>query len=164
MQHGSYLDVQPTIFTFADLSASLESTMNAFKDTYDILRKPAKEVIVTVVSNLDRLSTPFSPYAGHAVPLQYGFSGFSLTMTTARNFIGEAIRACNSKNLNVKVIAFDGQFLELAVSDASGKPLTVCQFMKALWKRYARCQKMKSFHFFCILPPKLDLHRTLQKH
>lgn len=41
-------------------------------------------------------------------------------MTTARNFIGEAIRACNSRNLHVKVIAFDGQFLELAVSDASG--------------------------------------------
>lgn len=118
--------------------------MNAFKDTYDILRKPAKEVFVTAVSDLDRLSTPFSPYAGHAISIQYGFSAFSITMTTARNFIGEAIRACISRNLNVKVIAFDGQFLELAVSDASGK--------------------LRSFHFFCILPPKLDLHKTLQKH
>lgn len=147
MQHGSYLDVQPTIFTFADLSASLESTMNAFKDTYDILRKSAKEVIVTVVSDLDRLSTPFSPYAGHAVPIQYGFSGFSLTMTTARNFIGKAIRACNSRNLNVKVIAFDGQFLELAVSDASEKPLTVCKFMKALWEKVCKMPKNEKLSF-----------------
>lgn len=147
MQHGSYLDVQPTIFTFADLPASLESTMNAFKDTYEILRKPAKEVIVIVVSDLDRLSTPFSPYVGHAVPIQYGFSGFSLTMTTARNFIGEAIRACNSRSLNVKVIAFDEQFLELAVSDASEKPLTVCKFMKALWEKVCKMPKNEKLSF-----------------
>lgn len=136
------------------LSASLESTLNAFKDTYDILRKPAKEVIVIVVSDLDRLSTPFSPYAGHAVPKQYGFSGFCLTMTTARNFIGEAIRAYNSRNLNVKVIAFDGQFLKLAVSDASGKTLTVCKFMKALLEKVCKMpKKWKTFISFAFFLP-----------
>jgi hypothetical protein len=139
-QHGSVQSVD-TNYTCADLRSPLQSTIRTLQEAYNILRKPAKEVIVTVVSDLDRQTNQSSPHAGHAVPIQYGFSGFSLTMDTARKFITEAVHACSSHGLKVKVIASDGQFLELATLDPSGRPITVCKFMKVLWEKVCKLPK-----------------------
>ena len=114
------------------LATSLDKSLSAIREAYHILRRAAKEVLVTVVSDLDRMGS--EDKTCNSVPIQYGFSGFSLSMTSVRGFLGDAISACEDKGLSVKVLAFDGQFAELAVKDEAGRPLTILRFMKQFWE------------------------------
>ncbi|CAC5369863.1 unnamed protein product [Mytilus coruscus] len=85
---------------------------------YEILRKPAKEVLVTVISDLERTARG-DDTSVHAVPIHYGLSGFSLPMKPVRNMLKQIVNAEHDRQLNTKAIAFDGQFMELAVEDDS---------------------------------------------
>ena len=55
------------------------------------------------------------PDLPHAMPFMYYMSGFSLNMETARNIIGNAIVEIAKHDLEIKVVAFDGQFMEISV-------------------------------------------------
>lgn len=57
----------------------------------------------------------------HGVPIHYGLSGFSLNMKVDRKILNEILLAVSGKELNVKAVAFDGQFLELSIEDDDGK-------------------------------------------
>jgi hypothetical protein len=97
------------------------------------LRKPAKEVLVTVISDLDRQARGIDSVS-HAVPIHYGLSGFSLNMKTFRGSLREIVNDICDIDLNVKAVVFDGQFLELSVEDQDGHSSTICRFMKQLWE------------------------------
>ena len=138
----------PTVRWF---ETSLQSSLQAFEEAYDVLRRPAKEILLTVASDLNRKPGPL----GHAVPIQYGLSGFSLSMETVRNFLTDAIVACLDKGLSVRAISFDGQFSELTTNDASRRPLTLLAFMKQHWenvKRMKREAKMDFLLNLCNIP------------
>ncbi|CAG2209236.1 unnamed protein product [Mytilus edulis] len=124
-----------------EMSIILEKCCSALDQAYNILRKPAKEVLLTVLSDLERNATIDNTFA-HALPIQYGLSGFSLTMISVRNILKDAVSACTEKELNVKVIAFDGQFLEISVEDDKGIPLTVLRFMKKFWEKVQHIDKV----------------------
>ena len=67
-------------------------------------------------------------------------------MPTVRGFIGEAFRACIKKNLRVRVVSFDGQFLDIVTSNGDGRPLTVLRFAKNFWQhvqRLSRSEKLQ---------------------
>jgi hypothetical protein len=97
------------------------------------LRKPAKEVLVTVILDLDRQARSIDSVS-HAVTINNGLSGFSLNMKTVRGILREIVKAICDRDLNVKAVAFDGQFLELSVEDQDGNSLTICRFMKQFWE------------------------------
>ncbi len=63
-----------------------------------------------VISDLDRVDR-FDILA-HAVQIQYYLPCYSLTMKAVRSIVAEATQCCAYSNLNVKVIAFDGQVSE----------------------------------------------------
>ncbi|CAG2219837.1 unnamed protein product [Mytilus edulis] len=107
--------------------------MEATNTAYNILRKPAKEVLVTVISDLDRQSRGDDSVV-HAVPIHYGLSGFSLSMSSVRKLLHQVVCAIHARRLNTKAIAFDGQFLEIAIADDNGKALTVSKFTKQFWE------------------------------
>ncbi|CAC5357935.1 unnamed protein product [Mytilus coruscus] len=79
----------------------------------------------------------------YALPIQYGLSGFSLTMLSVRNILKDAVSACTEKELYVKAIAFDGQVLEISVEDDKGIPLTVLRFIKKLWEKVQHIDKVE---------------------
>ena len=117
----------------------IESAIAAMQAGYNVLRRPAKEILVTVVSDLHR--TLHSSSHTHAVPIQYALSGFSLKMDTARKYIEQAVKACQDRHLMVKAIAFDGQFSEIAVNDPEKQPLTILQLMKRFWQKVQKLGK-----------------------
>ena len=55
-------------------------------------------------------------------------------MKTVRGSLREIVNAICDRDLNVKAVAFDGQFLELSVEDQDGNSLTICRFMKQFWE------------------------------
>lgn len=48
--------------------------------------------------------------------------------------MNEILLAMSEKELNVKAVAFDGQFLELSIEDDDGKALTICRLMEKHWE------------------------------
>ena len=93
---------------------------------------------MTVLSDLDRMHQRNTT---HAVPIQYGLSGYSLRMDSVRQYLEEAVLSCEKRQLFVKVIAFDGQFLEVATTGEDGQPLTILQFMKKYWQDVQKMTK-----------------------
>ena len=60
----------------------------------------------------------------------YSLSGYSLKMLSVRGLSIEAISACEENSLNVKVLAFDVQFLEIYTQGEDGRPRTLCKLAK----------------------------------
>ncbi len=106
-------------------------SLSSYDEAYNILRRPAKEILVAVVSDLERMKN--NPEVHHAVPIAYYLGGFSLKMEAVRGIISEILRSCDEKGLRPKVVAFDGQFLEIATHDETGFPLTLLQLQKKVW-------------------------------
>ena len=129
----------------------LESCKDLVQTAYDILRRPAKELLLSVVSNLDRTTNPDSPESPHAMPVMYHLSGSSLKMNSVRHILSEGINAITQTGLNPKVIAFDGQFLELSIEDSDGLPTTLCKFDKKVWEKAKSETKDKQIAHFSSL-------------
>ena len=92
------------------------------KEAQNLLRLPAKEVMVALITDLDRTKQADVP---HAMPIAYGFGGYSIKMTAIRSLLYQLVDTCYTEGVQVSVIAFDGQFYKVAVREAENKPLTV---------------------------------------
>ena len=117
------------------------------QECYNLLRKPAKEILVTMMSDLDRITYPGDDHP-HAVPIQYYMAGYSLKMTSVRQIIKEAVTECAKEGLNVKAVAFDGQFLEISVEDENHRPLTLCRLQKQVWQEIVKVPKSNQINVF----------------
>lgn len=94
-------------------------------------RLASKEVIVVMLSDLDRMNQPDIP---HAIPVAYGLAGYSLKTENIRRLLLQVLIECAQRNLHVPVLSSDGQFYKLAVQNINGDPLTVLQVAKSVWK------------------------------
>ena len=140
-------DVSP-----AQVTEYLDTAIKSSHEAYELVRRPAKEVLVTVISDLDRTDKS-DRHLAHAVPIQYNLAGYSLHMATVREIIKQAIDECKKRQLGVKAVAFDGQFLELSVTDDDGYPLTICKLMKKFWREVQEMPKpAKLTAIFAMVP------------
>jgi hypothetical protein len=124
------------------VATMIESSTSALKEAYEILRRAAKEILVSVISDLDRTITS-NDISFHAVPVHYAMSGYSLPMSPVRCLLTDIFHEISNKNMHLRVIAFDGQFLELAVAEECGRPLTICRFMKYFWMSVQKMEKSR---------------------
>ena len=120
---------------------SISDLQFKIKTAYNLLRKPCKEVLVTVISDLDRIKTDTMPDAPHAVPIMYRMAGYSLKMDSVRGIINDGITACSERGLDVKAVAFDGQFVEISREDDKGFPLTLLKLQKSIWFEASQLSK-----------------------
>lgn len=109
------------------------------REAYNIMRRPAKEVIVAIISDLDRSNKDTERH--HAIHVAYYMSGFSLKMNAVRGILTDIIGECSDKALKVKVVSFDGQFLEICTKDDRGNPLTMCTLQKDNWQNARKKSK-----------------------
>lgn len=93
-------------------------------DAYKLNRLVAKEIMVVMLSDLDRTPKPEMP---HAVPIAYGLTGYSLQTDCMRKAITYILNECQQRGVKVDVVSSDGQFHRLAVRDESDTPLTLLQ-------------------------------------
>ena len=124
---------------------SIESLMTiiskeklAVTEMFNVVRLPSKEVIVAVLSDLDRT---YGPGNIHGVPVAYGLSGYSLTVQSMRSMMENIICECYDRDIAVKALSTDGQFYRLAVRDKEDKPLTLLQLVKDTWEKVKKVSK-----------------------
>ena len=67
-------------------------------------------------------------------PICWFPKGFSSDTNTMRKVLESVLDKCAASGLHVPAIHFDGQWHNICVRDINGKPLTVLQHQKDLWK------------------------------
>ena len=158
------ISFKPTVEAIA---ADITRAKEAVTQSYEHMRRPAKELLLTVISDLNRTHTSENISIPHALPIMYHLGGFSLRMESVRRLFGDAMEACSDNNLQVRVIAADGQFAEISVDDW-GKPLTVCRLAKQIWDNSKSMRKGQQLN--CIFDKKhiegisnmADVHRYFE--
>ena len=143
------------------LAELLQTSVKSSDQAYDLLRRPAKEVVVTVISDLERTNN-FDYHLSHAVPIQYNLAGYSLHMDSFRAIIKQAVDACKERDLNVKAVAFDAQFLEVSVINDDEHPLTICKLLKQFWSAVQATPKAEKLASIMSFVPELPSITSLE--
>ncbi len=120
------------------MQQTLYKAKTALVAAYNLCRLPAKEVLVVLLKDLDRVKTDDVP---HAIPIAYGLSGYGLKVDNIRSLLIEIVKSCKQQDIHVPVLSFDGQFYRIAVRDQSGLPLTILQLQKDVWAEAKKLPK-----------------------
>ena len=99
--------VKQTYARLTKIGQTIMRTVKCIEEMYDVLRTPGKEVLVTLLSDMDRMKQ--SEHA-HAIPIAYGLSGYSLKVEVIRSMVAEITTACTEQGLKVVAVSSDGQF------------------------------------------------------
>lgn len=151
------------IVSLNDLQQTLFKASKNLAEAYTLLRLPAKEVIVALITDMNRNKKGDIP---HAIPIGYGLSGHSLKVDCVRNMLLDILVKCNNYNLHVPVVSYDGQFYRLAVRDAKGNPLTILQLQKDTWDKAKKMSKSQHISYITsanCMPHATNI-RQLEKH
>lgn len=108
------------------------------RKAYNIMKRPAKEVILANISDLDRSRKDTERH--RAIPVAYYMSGVSLKMHAVREILTDitCIRQFSDKALKVKVVSFDGQFLKFAQRAIVEIPLQFIRYKKIFGRMHAK--------------------------
>ena len=112
------------------LSLVTSVTANILKAT-DSIRKKATDILVVMLSDLDRVKTSASPVM--SIPVWYGFAGKSLPVQNIRELVRAVIKKLKQKNITVSATGYDGQMSQMTVKDDDGRSLTLLQEQKLLF-------------------------------
>ena len=136
--------VKQTYARLTEIGQTIMRTVKCIEEMYDVLRTPGKEVLVTLLSDMDRMKQ--SEHA-HAIPIAYGLFGYSLKVEVIRSMVAEITTACTEQGLKVVAVSSDGQFYKLAVRNKNDEPLTVLQLAKDTWAKAKKLTKSEEIKF-----------------
>ncbi len=74
--------------------------IDTHRDAYNIVRRPAKEIVLAMISDLDRSTSPDTQLP-HALPISYYMGGYSLKMASVRSLISELLMECTQRELSI---------------------------------------------------------------
>lgn len=142
-------------YTCGELRATLPNESNNLFDlltisksclesAFELTSKKATEVLVWHLQDTDR---QWHPERIHAVPIAYALKGYSLKAEQMRSMCRDVIKACVDKGLRVVCLSFDGQWLTLVHRDHDGKPLTLLQLQKDVYKIASKESKLAQLSF-----------------
>lgn len=117
--------------TVSDMITNIHDTRDAVAEAYSLCRQLANEVLVFLISDLDRIHKREQQYS---VPVAYAFKGYSLQCSVMRQMIIDVIRKCFDIGLYIPALSFDGQWAKIAVRSKCDAPLTVLQLQKDVFK------------------------------
>ena len=116
----------------------LKEGVSSTETCYNLRRRKATEVMVWVLTNINRNSTEKIPCS---VPIAYGLKDFQLTASAMRQATNYVLSKQSEKGIPVCSFSIDGQWINLMVRDASGKPLTLLQLQKDVWSKVEKISK-----------------------
>ena len=116
---------------------------NAEKSTeicYNLMRRKATEVMVWVLTNVNRNSSTETPCS---LPIAYGLKDYKLTTEAMREATNHVLRKCNERGIRVCSFSTDGQWINLMNRNENGDPLTLLQLQKFVWCKVQKIAKQE---------------------
>lgn len=105
---------------------------------YNIKRVKASEAMVFLCCDLDR---SWEKNSIKSAPVCWFPKGYSLQTETLRKVAEEVHSNCHNARIHVPAQSFDGQWHTIVVRSIAGRPLTILQLQKDVWKEAERMQK-----------------------
>ena len=117
----------PPTLSKKKLQIALSDSIACITKAFELCRRKAVEVLVWLLSDVDRLWKPEIP---HALPVAYAMKGYSLDSQTMRKMCNRVERAAHDEGIHIVCSTFDGQWISLAVRDDHGNKLTLIQLQR----------------------------------
>ena len=127
----SYIDwenINRDIVELCDESVDLIHKCN------NLLRRKATEVLLFLATDVDRKFNKDIPIS---IPIAYALKGKSIRLETARQLINTVRDELKQNNISVLCEALDGQWAGLIFRDEIRNPLTLYEFDKECWQKFA---------------------------
>jgi hypothetical protein len=140
------------------IEETLMKAKTLVEETYELCRKKATEVLVFMMSDLDRFS---NVGCGHSLPVAFGLQGPSLKTDCVNKMLRHVLQSAEEKGLHPLVFSSDGQIINLHTKDLDGKPLTVLQKAKMFWEEVKKIPKPELVKFFQHIRPGQPGHFSL---
>lgn len=139
MEHSPELkSCSNDIVTVSELQSSIYKTEKYVRKAYALSRNLAKQVLVIMLTDLDRI---FKPEIPHATPIAYALTGYSITSEKVMNMLSIVRKHCTKTNITVIAECFDGAFARIATRGEKGEPLTILQLSKDTWGKVTKISK-----------------------
>ena len=98
-------------FDICEMNKIIMQIDDCIHTIYNVLRIPAKEVLVALISDIDRIRKAEKKI--HAIPIAYGMSGYSSKVNSLRSMSHELVSVCTDKDIDARALSTDGQFYQL---------------------------------------------------
>ena len=115
-----------------------ERNITILEKTNESLQRKATELLLFVASDSDR---EFQKDVPSCIPIAYGLKGKSIHLETTRKMIDVVLNKLHEKGVNVLAESLDGQWAQIVFRDSFNNPLTVYEFDKDCWSRFAKLGK-----------------------
>ncbi|XP_060589874.1 uncharacterized protein LOC132745056 [Ruditapes philippinarum] len=109
----------------------LHEAKEMLREANDLQRHLASEVLVFLISDLDRIHERERQYE---IPVAYALKGYSLTSATLREMIDKVLYDCFRMGVYVPALSYDGLWSKIAVRSKTEFPLTLLQLQKDIMK------------------------------
>ena len=120
-----------------DVLKDIRGLKRWFENAHELTRKEATEILVFMLSDLDR---HFNLEKENALPIAYAMKGPSLN-NEVRNMTDYVISECENKGLTICVTSADGQWHKYGVRNSENEPLTKYQLQRELYGKIKKQQK-----------------------
>ena len=115
-----------------------ERNITLLEKANDSLWRKASELLLFVACDSDR---EFKKDVPSCIPIAYGLKGKSIRLQTARKMIDVVLNNLHEKGVNVLAQSLDGQWAQIVFRDSFNNPLTLYEFDKDCWSRFAKLGK-----------------------
>ena len=129
--HGNSQNYTMDTYSITQLSQVLYQSEKCIRESDTLYGTRATEILVFMIADLDRLQTSDLP---QAVPIAYALKGYSMSVELMRRMLYDVLEACANRGLYTPIVSFDGQWSTLAMRSTTGKPLTILQLQKDVWR------------------------------
>ena len=115
-----------------------ERNITLLEKANDSLQRKATELLLFVACDSDR---EFQKDVPSCIPIAYGLKGKSICLETARKMIDVVLDNLHQKGVHVLAESRDGQWAQTVFRDSFNNPLTLYEFNKDCWSRFAKLGK-----------------------
>lgn len=110
-----------------------------FKRSYELTRREATEILVYMISDLDR---KFHMEVENSFPIAYAMKGPSLSSDAFREMTEHVMKECQSRyGITIGVTTADGQWHRFGIRDKNDNPLTKYQLQRDVYAYVRRKPK-----------------------
>ena len=134
------MQIDTTTESVSNMSKELSfSATSAFQECHQVLREPAKELLVFILTDKDRKQNKNVPYS---FPVAYALKGSSMSNTHLQFLVDKIRNELRSRNIPVLCETYDGQWHKHITETRSGHRLTKFHG-KELWNKVSNLSKDK---------------------
>ena len=121
-----------------EMKICAEEAKSIISDGYQVLRSLAREVMVFMLVDKDRIH---DNYVSYAMPIAYVMKGASMSNDQLRFILDKIRNELNKRRISILCECSDGQWLKTCTSSKDGTVLNLLQMSRTTWKSVSSLSK-----------------------